>query len=95
MWLLPAQVHRILREYGVEEAPAGSPTDVRLTLEVEPAEGMIRISAARVGRSEPSGSGEQTGAGRATVSLPAAAFKEAAAGFLKRVPTRQKDFGAA
>ncbi|MFI5339694.1 MAG: hypothetical protein ACHQ7N_07640 [Candidatus Methylomirabilales bacterium] len=48
MWLLPGQVRRILRECGLEEAPADAGTDVRLTMEVEPAEGMIRVGAARM-----------------------------------------------
>jgi succinyl-CoA synthetase beta subunit len=48
MWLLPEQVHRILRECGLEEAAADAKTDVRLTLEVEPTEGMIQVSATRV-----------------------------------------------
>jgi succinyl-CoA synthetase beta subunit len=48
MWLLPEQVDRILRECGLEEAPADAETNVRLTLEVEAAEGVIRIGAARV-----------------------------------------------
>ncbi len=47
MWLLPEQVHQILRKCGLEEAPADAGTDLRLTLEVEPTEGMIRVSAAR------------------------------------------------
>jgi succinyl-CoA synthetase beta subunit len=48
MWLLPGQVHAILCECGLEEAPADVGAEVRLTLEVEPAEGMIRIGAARL-----------------------------------------------
>ncbi len=54
MWLLPQQVRKILRECGLEEAPAGAGIDLRLTLEVEPTEGMIRVSAARAA-SPPSG----------------------------------------
>ncbi len=48
MWLLPEQVHGILRECGLEEAPAGAGADVRVTLEVEPAEEAIRLGAARL-----------------------------------------------
>lgn len=48
MWLLPGQVHGILRECGLRESPAAAGTEVRLTLEVEPAEGTIRVGAARV-----------------------------------------------
>lgn len=47
MWLLPGQVRRILCECGLEEASREAGTDVRLTLEVEPAEAMIRVGAAR------------------------------------------------
>lgn len=47
MWLLPGQVRRIFRECGLEEAAPDAGADVRLTLEVEPAEGMIRIGALR------------------------------------------------
>jgi succinyl-CoA synthetase beta subunit len=47
MWLLPGQVHDILRECGLKEAPAGAGTTVRLTVEVEPTQGMIRVGAAR------------------------------------------------
>jgi len=58
MWLLPGQVRRILCECGLEEAPAAAGTDVRLTLEVEPAEGMIRVGAARVASPSPGGTFE-------------------------------------
>ena len=47
MWLLPEQVHGILRECGLEEAPAGAAPEARLTLEVEPGGGTIRVGAAR------------------------------------------------
>ncbi|HXZ44129.1 MAG TPA: hypothetical protein VEH53_04810 [archaeon] len=53
MWLLPGQVHDILRECGLKEAPAGAGTALRLTLEVEPTEGTIRVGAMA---SAPSGS---------------------------------------
>lgn len=48
MWLLPEQVRGILQECGLEAAPADAVADVRLTLEVEPAERMIRMGAARL-----------------------------------------------
>jgi succinyl-CoA synthetase beta subunit len=54
MWLLPGQVHDILRECGLKEAPNGAGTALRLTVEVEPTEGTIRLGAARVA-SPPSG----------------------------------------
>jgi succinyl-CoA synthetase beta subunit len=49
MWLLPGQVHGILCECGLEAAPVDAVAEVRLTLEVEPAEGMIRMGASRLG----------------------------------------------
>ncbi|MHB1011558.1 MAG: hypothetical protein ACYC37_01415 [Desulfobacteria bacterium] len=48
MWLLPDQVHLLLREAGLPRAPAGSRPEARLTLDIEPEEGRIRLGAERL-----------------------------------------------
>jgi succinyl-CoA synthetase beta subunit len=64
MWLLPDQVRELLREAGVPEAAPGDRPEVRLTLEIEPQGGRIRLGAA-----PPGWSAREDASGCATVDV--------------------------